>query len=132
MDKQIFVSLPVRDPARSAAFYVALGFTPHPQLHDESSACMVWSDAILVGLISHERWRTMTQRPFPPPGTAASMLSLTLPTREAVDAMTAAAAANGGQADANPPEDLGFMYSRDIADPDGHLWGLVWMAPAEG
>ncbi len=131
MDKQIFVSLPVRDPARSTAFYAALGFSRHPQLHDESSACMVWSDAILVALISHERWRTMTQRPFPPAGTAASMLSLTLPRREDVDALNAAAAAHGGQADANPPEDLGFMYSRDIADPDGHLWGLVWMAPAE-
>jgi len=22
------------------------------------------------------------------------------------------------------------MYSRDLADPDGHLWGTVWMNPA--
>lgn len=21
----------------------------------------------------------------------------------------------------------GFMYSRDLADPDGHLWGVFWM-----
>jgi predicted lactoylglutathione lyase len=55
------------------------------------------------------------------------MLSLALESREAVDAMNRAAAANGGQADANPPEDLGFMYTRDIADPDGHLWAALWM-----
>ena len=22
------------------------------------------------------------------------------------------------------------MYSRDLADPDGHLWGACWMDPA--
>lgn len=130
MQKKIFVSLPVRDLAHSTAFYAALGLERHAPLSDETAACMVWSDAILVALISHERWRTMTQRPFPPAGTAASMLSLVLPTREAVDSLTTTAGAQGGQADANPAEDLGFMYSRDIADPDGHLWGLVWMAPA--
>jgi predicted lactoylglutathione lyase len=57
------------------------------------------------------------------------MLSLAIETREAVDAMNSAAAAHGGTADANPPEDHGFMYSRDLADPDGHLWGTVWMNP---
>lgn len=25
---------------------------------------------------------------------------------------------------------LGFMYTRDLADPDGHLWGIFWMDPA--
>ena len=40
------------------------------------------------------------------------------------------AAAKGGKADANPPEDHGVMYSRDLADPDGHLWATFWMNPA--
>lgn len=44
--------------------------------------------------------------------------------------MNRAAAAQGGQADANPAEDFGFMYSRDLADPDGHLWAAFWMDPA--
>jgi len=30
----------------------------------------------------------------------------------------------------NPVRDLGFMYSRDLADPDGTLWGAFWMDPA--
>ena len=47
-----------------------------------------------------------------------------------VDAMNAAAAANGGTADINPPEKHGFMYGRDMADPDGHIWGAMWMDPA--
>ena len=94
---------------------------------------MVWSDAIYVMLLTHAKWRTLTQRPFPPPGTSASMLSLSMDSREtAVDGMQDAAAAYGGQADVNPAEDFGFMYSRDLADPDGHLWGTVWMDPAAG
>lgn len=129
MTKTIFVSLPVADLATSVAFYQALGFQQNPQFGSDSTACMRWSDAIQVMLLSHAKWRTLTQRPFPPAGTSASMLSLALESREAVDAMNAAAAAHGGQADANPPEDHGFMYSRDIADPDGHLWGTFWMDP---
>jgi len=130
MPRTIFVSLPVSDLSTSITFYKALGFVPNPQLSDETGACMVWSEAICVMLISHARWRTLTQRPFPPPGTSASMLSLAMDSREAVDAMNDAAAAHGGQADVNPMEDLGFMVSRDIADPDGHLWGMVWMDAA--
>lgn len=58
------------------------------------------------------------------------MLSLTLNSRAAVDTMNVAAAAHGGQADVNPVDDLGFMYTRDLADPDGHLWAALWMEPA--
>lgn len=127
MRKRIFVSLPVADLAASVACYKAMGFGQNPQLSGESGACMVWSDAIHVMLITHEQWRSLTQRPFPPAGTASHMLSLTLDSREAVDAMNMAAAATGGKADVNPAEDLGFMYTRDLADPDGHMWAALWM-----
>ena len=50
--------------------------------------------------------------------------------RDAVDAMNRAAAAHGGQADVNPAEELGFMYTRDLVDPDGHMRGIFWMDPA--
>ena len=72
----------------------------------------------------------LTQMPLPPAGTAGCMLNLSLNSREAVDQMNQAAAANGGRADVNPVQDHGFMYSRDLADPDGHLWGAFWMDPS--
>lgn len=130
MTQTIFISLPVTDLAASTAFYKALGFRQNAQFSDDTAACMAWSEAIQVMLITHAKWRTFTQRPFPPAGTSGHMLSLAMDSREAVDAMNRAAAAHGGQADANPAEDLGFMYSRDLADPDGHLWAAVWMDPA--
>jgi predicted lactoylglutathione lyase len=91
---------------------------------------MMWSETIHVMLLSHAKWRTFTDRPLPPPGTSALMLSLALDSRDAVDVMNLAAAAHGGRADANPVQDLGFMYARDLADPDDHLWGAFWMDPA--
>ena len=126
----IFVSLPVTDLQTSIAFYKALGFQQNPQFSDATSACMVWSEAIYAMLLTHAKWRTFTERPLPPPGTSAVMLSLAMDSRAAVDSMNRAAAAHGGQADVNPVQDLGFMYSRDLADPDGHLWGAFWMDPA--
>lgn len=130
MEKKIFVSLPVTDLNASIAFYKALNFTQNLHLSDENAAGMMWSEAIHVMLLTHVKWRTLTSRPFPPAGTSASMLSLTMESRDAVDSMNLAAAAHGGRADVNPVEDLGFMYTRDLADPDGHLWGVIWMDPA--
>jgi uncharacterized protein len=130
MTKMIFVSLPITDLPTSTAFYQALGFEQNPHFSDDHSACMVWSEAIHVMLLTHAKWRSFTQRPFPPAGSAGLMLSLSMDSREAVDGMNRAAAAHGGQADVNPAEDLGFMFTRDLADPDGHLWAAFWMDPA--
>lgn len=130
MTKMIFVSLPVTDLAASIAFYKALGFEQNMQFSDAEGACMVWSESIYAMLLTHAKWRTFTERPIPPTGTSAVMLGLTLDSREAVDRMNNAAAKNGGQADVNPVQDLGFMYGRDLADPDEHLWGAIWMDPA--
>ena len=102
MPKSLFISLPVSDLGASIAFYKALGFGQNPQLSDEDGAAMVWSDAIQVMLVTHAKWRTFTQRPFPPAGSCGLMLSLALESRAAVDAMNEAAAAHGGQADVNP------------------------------
>ncbi|MCW5777441.1 MAG: hypothetical protein KIS87_13475, partial [Phycisphaeraceae bacterium] len=96
---------------------------------DDTAACMVWSEAISVMLLTHDKWRTFTSRDIPPPTSSEVMLALSLDDRAAVDAMNAAAAANGGTADINPVQDLGFMYNRNLADPDGHVWEAMWMDP---
>lgn len=127
MSKKIFVSLPVTDVKASMAFYESLGFRNNPRFPDETAAWMVWSEDINFMLLSREKWQTMTTRPIPPSTSSEVMLALSLGSRDAVDAMAAAAAANGGTADINPIEDHGFMYTRDLADPDGHAVGAMWM-----
>jgi predicted lactoylglutathione lyase len=130
MSKMIFVNLPVTDLKASIAFYKALGFTQNLQFSDDTAACMVWSEAINVMLLTHAKWRTFTSRPIPPATSSEVMLALSCDDRGAVDAMNAMAAAHGGQADVNPVQDLGFMYNRNLADPDGHVWEAFWMDPA--
>ncbi|WP_425603525.1 VOC family protein [Luteimonas rhizosphaericola] len=126
----IFVNLPVADLAASIAFYEALGFRNNPHFSDATAACMVWSEAIHVMLLTHDKWRTFTTRPIPPASSSEVLLAISLDDREAVDALNATAAANGGTGDINPAQDHGFMYSRALADLDGHVWEAFWMDPA--
>lgn len=46
MAKQIFVNLPVKDLARSKAFFIALGFGFDPRFTDEKAACLVIGENI--------------------------------------------------------------------------------------
>ena len=127
MTRMIFVNLPVADLTVAMNFYSALGFENNPQFTDETAACMVWSEAIHVMLLTHDKWRTFTDRPIPPSSSSEVMLALSFDSRDAVDAVNAAAAENGGTADINPVQDLGFMYNRNLADPDVHVWEMMWM-----
>ncbi|MGO4129680.1 VOC family protein [Inquilinus sp. YAF38] len=128
MAKMIFVNLPVRNLAASGAFYVALGGTVNPQFSDDNGTSVMFSDAIGVMLLTHDRYRQFTQRPI---GDARresqALIALGVDSREAVDATVAKAAAAGGRADPNPVQDHGFMYNRSVEDPDGYVWEIMWM-----
>ncbi len=130
MAKMIFVNLPVADLPKAKAFYAALGFTSNPAFSDETGACMVWSESIHVMLLTHAKWKGFTTRPIPHAGNSEVMLAISLDDKASVDRMNEIAAANGGTADINPAQDHGFMYGRDFADPDGHIWEPFWMDPA--
>ena len=129
MTKMVFVNLPVADLDRSMAFYSALGFTNEPKFTDETAACMVWSEAIYVMLLTHDKWATFTDRPITSDGSSNLRLCISLDSREDVETMNDAAGANGGTADVDPATDYGFMMSRAFADPDGHAWEPMWMDP---
>lgn len=130
MSKMIFVNLPVGDLRKSRKFYESLGFTNNPQFSDDEAACMVWSEAIFVMIMTHDKWRSFTSRAVPPSTSSEVMLALTCDKRDEVDTMNKAAGAHGGTSDINPALDMGFMYHRSFADPDGHVWEAVWMDPA--
>lgn len=130
MPKTIFINLPVTDLPRAMRFYAALGFTNEPRFTDETAACMVWSEAICVMLLTHAKWATFTDRPIPDPGSSEVALCISLETAADVHAMTETAGAYGGTVDVNPPQDHGFMIGRSFTDPDGHVWEPMWMDPA--
>ena len=129
--QMIFVNLPVANLSQSKAFYEAVGFTNNPHFSDDSGACMVLSETIMVMLLTHTKWARFTHKTIPNPKTTAQvMLCVSRDSREAVDAIVEIAARQGGTADPTPVQDLGFMYGRSFEDPDGHLWETVWMNPA--
>lgn len=127
MTKTITISLPVTDLEASRAFYAAVGFTPSAKFADHTAALMEWSETISVMLLTHARWATFTTRPIPPSTSSEVALNISCASREAVDAMAEAAGRHGGTTDINPVEDHGTMYGRDFCDPDGHVWGAMWM-----
>jgi predicted lactoylglutathione lyase len=130
MSKMIFVNLPVRDLPKAKAFYEAVGAANNPQFTDETAACMVFSDAIHVMLLTHDKWTVFTRKPISDAHAASEvMLALSCEGRDAVNATADAAGKAGGKADVNPPQDHGFMFSRAFEDPDGHVWEVFWMDP---
>jgi len=88
---------------------------------------MVWSDTINVMLLSHTKWKTFTTRPIPPSSSSEVLLAILCENKSMVDDMNEKANAHGGIADINLKQDLGFMYKRNLADPDGHIWEAMWM-----
>ena len=132
MSKSIFVNLPVADVARATAFYEAIGAERNPAFSDGTASCMVFADTIYAMLLSHEKFAGFIPgRTIADARAAVGMLiALSEDSREAVDAVVGTVAAAGGTADATPVQDLGFMYSRSFADPDGHIWEVFWMDPA--
>ena len=132
MSKTVFISFPVTDLAASQRFYEALGATNNPQFTDDTAVCMMLSDQIGVMLLTHDKFRQFTPLPIGDPRTTSLVgLGLSCDSRAAVDTTAEAAAAAGGTIDVVPPQDYGFMVSRSVADPDGHVWDLMWMDMAQ-
>lgn len=131
--KQVIINLPVADLAKSMAFFKALGFSHNPQASDDTGACIVVSDAILVMLLTHARFSNFTPKAICDTRKAIEvLLTLSCESRDQVDDLVAKAVAAGGST-YDKPEDYGFMYTHSFVDPDGHGWGLIHMSamPAE-
>jgi predicted lactoylglutathione lyase len=129
MSRMIFVNLPVADLARSRAFLEALGAVNDPRFTDETAAAMSFSDNIHVMILTHDKFRQFTPRPIATAGSEV-LIALSADSRGSVDLTVERAVATGGTADPAPKQDYGVMYGRSVADPDGHIWEIMWMDPA--
>ena len=126
----MFVNLPVTDLERAKAFYVALGFSINPAFSDHNAACVVVEeDHNYFMILVREYFQTFSDLPIGDPAVNPSVsTAIFLDTREAVDATVTAGLAAGGS-ESRPASDYGFMYQRQIADPDGNLLEFGWMDP---
>ncbi len=126
----MFVSLPVTDLERAKAFYTALGFTINPMFTDHNAACVVVEeDHSYFMILVREFFQTFTDLPIGDPAVSPSVsTAIFLDSRAAVDATVADGLAAGGT-ELRPAADYGFMYQRQLTDPDGNLLEFGWMDP---
>lgn len=125
---KVFVNLPTADLERSKAFYVALGCEINPLFTDENAASVVWSDDVYFMMLTRDFFTTFTdKRLVEPKDDVQVLVALTRDSRDDVDAIVAAGLAAGGT-EPRPATDYGFMYSRDLEDPDGNVLEFVYMS----
>jgi uncharacterized protein len=128
MTKMMFVNLPVNDLAAATRFYETIGCRKNPQFSDANASSMAWSDTIIFQLLTRDFYKTFTSKPIADAhATSAMMIALSCESREEVDATLKIAAVSGGTADTREKMDLGWMYNRAVADPDGNVLELIWM-----
>lgn len=126
----IFVNIPTTDLERSKEFYTALGADINPLFTDENAACIVWDENVFFMVLTREYFATFTDKQVADPTTTAqALLALSRESRAHVDATIELGLVNGGR-EPRPAQDHGFMYSRDLEDPDGNILEFLFMDPA--
>jgi predicted lactoylglutathione lyase len=126
----MLVNLPVTDLERAKTFYTAIGFPINPAFTDHNAACViVEEDHSYFMILVREFFQTFTDLPLGDPAVNPSTATaLFLDSRESVDSTVAAGRAAGGS-EARPASDYGFMYQRQLTDPDGNILEFGWMDP---
>lgn len=130
MSSRIFVNLPVRDLARSKAFFGALGYAFDARFSDDKAACVAISDRIFVMLLTEAFFQTFTGKAIADArATTEVLVCLGEDSRQGVDERVDKALA-AGATPVRPAQDHGFMYERSFSDLDGHIWEIMWMNEA--
>jgi uncharacterized protein len=130
MPQMVFVNLPVTDLPRARSFYTGVGYTINEMFSDDTAACVVVSEQIFFMILTRPKFADFIDRPLGDPSkTVSALIALNADSRADVDAWADRALAHGGR-DNGKTQDLGFMYSRSLSDPDGNVIEMFWMDPA--
>ena len=129
--RMIFINLPIKDLARSMAFFKALGFDHNPDFSDETAACIVISESIYVMVLTEPKFQSFIKGEIAPGEVTEVINCLSCESKDEVLDLKAKALANGGSA-WRDDMDYGFMYGASFRDPDGHVWEIMHMSQPEG
>lgn len=95
----------------------------------QNAACIVWDENVFFMVVTTDYLATFTDKPIADPKSVAqTLVALSRESRDVVDKTVEAALANGGT-EPKEPQDYGFMYSRQLEDPDGNIVEFVYMEP---
>src|SRR6187402_2081750 len=118
---QLFVNFAVTDLERAKSFYTALGFTINPMFTDHNAACVVVEeDHSYFMILVRDFFQTFSDLTIGDPAVNPTVATaIFVDSRDDVDkAVTDGLAAGGSEA--RPAADYGFMYQRQLTDPDGN------------
>jgi uncharacterized protein len=125
--KKIFINLPVADLGQSRRFYLQLGFVENPVFSGENQICMAWGEQVSVMLQSREFFVHGSKRPVADKeGAISASFTLPLASPKQVETVLSKAVAAGGRV-AGETIDEGYMQVHTLADPDGHIWGIMYL-----
>ena len=130
MATQIYVNLPIKNLARSVAFFSQLGFKFNPKFTNDKATCMVVNEEnSYVMLLVESFFKTFTPNPICDAHKSTEVLvCLSTESRGKVDEMVTKALAAGATT-YNQAQDHGFMYQHGFQDLDGHLWEIMYKDP---
>jgi uncharacterized protein len=125
--RQIFINLPVKNVEAAMDFYSQIGFTENPLFTFDDQKCMVWSDHIYVMLQTLEIFESGNNKNIADPKENTTA-TFTLPV-ESLDRLNEIIekGLKAGGTEPTQAIDVGFMQLRNIEDPDGHNWGLIFL-----
>jgi predicted lactoylglutathione lyase len=130
MANDLWLNLPVKNLARSIAFYEAIGFERSlgPGNTAASACFLVGKKKIVLMLFLDSVFSGFSGAPVGDTSEGAEVLiSLGAESREEVDALLAKALKGGGEVFAEPNGSGAGMYGCGILDPDGHRWNFLHM-----
>lgn len=126
----VYISCPVADVERAAAFYTALGWSLDAEMSGDDWKCFKLAPGQFVMLSSHEQYAKVgaTEELVGGPDTPSKInVSFDLESLEAVDELIERAREAGGRI--GDTDDYPFMYQRQFDDLDGYHYSPFAMKP---
>lgn len=130
MAQDLWLNLPVKDLAKSVAFFTAIGFTRNagPGNSDKSASFSIGEKKVILMLFAQDMFAGFTNNALSDTSTGTEvLLSLGADSRQQVDELAQRVESAGGAVFAKPGESNGFMYGCGFCDPDGHRWNALFM-----
>jgi hypothetical protein len=123
----VYINLPVKDLAKTRAFWEKLGFGFNEQFSDSNALCLILREGMIYAMLHQPVFFSQfTTRPLADGTTTQVLLAVQVESRARVDEIVNTALQNGATRYL-PGENHGWMYYDRFADPDGHQWEISFM-----
>jgi uncharacterized protein len=130
MTQDLWINLPVKDLARSNAFFTKIGFAPNlgSGNSEKSASFIIGEKKIVLMLFVQEVFSGFANNALADTAIGTEVLfSLSADSQEQVNDMANRVRSAGGTIFSEPSETNGFMYGCGFCDLDGHRWNVLYM-----